>query len=134
MRGIQPYDPINKTLIQLHTFGIKGSGAFWADYDWDSAIVNGMEYLELPYSGEYDFIYSESHWPINHMVAPAEDALTCVECHSSDGVLKNLTGFYLPGRDKSKLIDTLGIIFIILTIAGVTFHGIMRFINRKKCN
>ncbi|MBN2663582.1 MAG: tetrathionate reductase family octaheme c-type cytochrome [Bacteroidales bacterium] len=135
MRGKQPYDPINKTLIQLNTIGGKGSGAFWADFDWQAAINNGMDCVNMPYSGQYDFIYTESHWPIAHMVSPAENALTCEQCHvNKGGVLDNLTGFYLPGRDRSKFIEIAGIIFIILSIVGVSTHATLRIINRKNCN
>ncbi|MBN2892668.1 MAG: tetrathionate reductase family octaheme c-type cytochrome [Bacteroidales bacterium] len=134
MRGKQPYDPVNMTLVQINTFGKKGTGAFWADFDWNKSISNGMEYLGLPWSGEYDFIYTESHWPVSHMVSPVEQSVSCEECHSNDGILQNLTGFYLPGRDKSKAIEIAGILFIILSILGVATHATLRIISRKKCN
>ena len=135
MRGKQPYDPINKILLQFNSFGPKGSGALWADFDWKASIDNGMNYSNIPYSGQYDFISTESYWPITHMVSPAENALTCEQCHvHKDGVLDNLTGFYMPGRDRSKFIEIAGIIFIILAVVGVSVHATLRIINRKKCN
>ena len=135
MRGKQPYDPINKTLIQLNTIGGPGSGAFWADFDWQLAIQNGMNAVDMPYSGEYDFIETVSHWPLAHMVSPADQALSCEQCHVNEGgVLDNLTGFYLPGRDRNKLIEIFGVLFIILSIVGVAVHSTMRIINRKNCH
>ncbi len=86
-RGKQPYDSVNNTLVVPHLFG-KDSAAFWGNFDWQKAIAFGMNYVGLPYSGEYDFVETEMYWPITHMVAPAEQALTCNDCHvAKDGRL-----------------------------------------------
>jgi len=50
--GNQPYDVVNKTLIQPKTYGPKGSGAYWSDYDWEKASRLGMKYAGLPFSGK----------------------------------------------------------------------------------
>lgn len=131
-RGKQPYDPVNKTLVVPHLFGKKGSGAYWADYDWEQAIASGMEYANQPYSGEYGFIQTEMSWPLAHMVAPAEDAVRCEECHRPEGRLARLSGFYMPGRDGHALLDMIGILMIVGTILGVACHGGLRIILARR--
>ena len=133
MRGKQPYDPVNRLVIQPKLVGKKGSSALWADYDWNASSKAGMEYVGLPYSGKYDFIETETFWPLNHEVSTSDNALTCIECHNSnDSRLKNLAGFYLPGRDQNPWVDYVGIIFIILVLAGVSIHGLLRVVSNKK--
>jgi hypothetical protein len=34
-------------------------------------------------------------WPLNHMVAPKENALACKECHQQNGRMKDLPGFHV---------------------------------------
>ena len=82
--GVQPYDSVNNTLAIPHLFG-KDDTAYWAHFDWDKAIQTGMDYAGVPYSGEYGFVHTEMYWPITHMVAPAEDALNCQDCHVAEG-------------------------------------------------
>ncbi|RKX18423.1 MAG: cytochrome C [Candidatus Zixiibacteriota bacterium] len=131
MRGKQIYDTENKTLIQPKLFGPKGSGAFWADFDWNASAQKGMEYIGQDYSGHYGFINTKSYWLINHMVSPAKDALTCNECHNSNGRLKDLTGFYLPGRDQNHFLDWFGIFSILGAFLGIFIHSILRIKGSK---
>ena len=35
----------------------------------------------MEYSGEYGFAPTTMFWPITHMVAPAQNALGCTDCH-----------------------------------------------------
>lgn len=132
-RGKQIYDTENNTLINLKLHAReKGEGAFWKDFDYDTAAYLGMKYNERPYSGSYDFVESEAYWPINHMVSPKEETLDCKECHSREGRLSGITDFYLPGRDFSAVVDYGGIGLIILSLLGVIAHGIIRmFVGRK---
>ena len=132
MRGKQIYDIKNLTLIQPKLVGKKGSGAYWKDFDWDASARAGMEYAGIPYSGEYGFVNTESYWPINHMVSPKEDALSCEECHAKEGRLKELTSFYLPGRDSNAIIDKGGLLMLILIILGVSIHGGIRIFSNKQ--
>lgn len=134
MRGKQPYDPVMNRLLNPKLWDtVKGKGAFWVDFDWNSSIREGMAYLDAPWSGKIGFIETESYWPVNHMVAPAKKAVGCIECHNrNDSRLAGLNGFYMPGRDRSRLIDTLGTIFITLSFAGVFIHGSLRIYFRKK--
>lgn len=134
-RGKQPYDPVNMRLVQpkLHS-SVKGEGAYWKDFDWDVSIQKGMDYLGLPYSGQYDFIETEMYWPLNHQVSPASQSLSCIDCHSrDDGRLASLTDFYMPGRDYYAWIDNIGIVLIVLSFIGVVVHGGLRIVFRKNC-
>ena len=81
--GIQPYDNVNNTLVIPHLFGADDA-AYWKTFDWDASITAGMAYAGAPYSGSYDFIETRMYWPITHMVAPAENALECNDCHTPE--------------------------------------------------
>jgi len=135
-RGKQPYDVINNKLVQPKLWSGSGNdSAYWVGYDWDKAILAGMTYMNLPYSGEYGFVETEMYWPINHMVSPADQALTCNDCHTrKNGRLANLKDFYLPGRDHYALIDNLGLLLLVLTMIGVIVHGGIRIFIKKKMN
>ena len=128
-RGKQIFDPVNKMLIIPHVYG-KDNTAYGVGLDWDLAAKKGMKEAGLPYSGKYSFIETEMYWPLNHMVSPIEDALKCIDCHSQDGRLANLDGFYMPGRDQSNMLDLLGIGLIFAAIGGVFIHGGIRFMKR----
>lgn len=128
-RGRQPWDPETKMLIVPHLFG-KKPPAYWKTYDWKQAAASGMASLGLPFSGKVDWIDSKMYWPINHMVQPKEVALSCEDCHSRNGRLENLAGFYLPGRDKNSIVDTGGFILLLMTIGGVLIHGFIRIIKK----
>lgn len=78
----QPYDVIYNILLQPNTVGPEG---YWTTFDWDSALRRGSEVAGLPYSGEYGFAETTMHWPLTHMVQPAEQALQCTDCHSDNG-------------------------------------------------
>ncbi len=82
MRGMQPYDGTNKYLIVPHLFGSDG---YWKTFDWTSSSRIGMQAVDLPFSGVVDFVETEMSWPVNHMVAPKENALTCTNCHGKKG-------------------------------------------------
>jgi len=125
-RGKQPYDKVNKTFVVPKLFGPAGSGAFWAEYDWNKSIAAGMEYVERPYSGELGWIQTEMSWPLSHMVAPKEQAVSCVECHRPAGRLANLTGFYMPGRDRSRVLDGFGLLIVLGSAVAVVLHGGLR--------
>jgi octaheme c-type cytochrome (tetrathionate reductase family) len=132
-RGRQVYDTEYNTLVSLKLWAKdKGEGAFWKDYDYDTAAYLGMKYNDRPYSGSWDFVETAAYWPINHMVSPVEEVLTCTDCHSKDGRLAGLDDFYLPGRDQSALVEYGGIGLILLSLLGVVGHGFMRvFLGRK---
>lgn len=130
----QPYDPINKILIQPKLFAdTKGEGAFWKDFNWIKAAEVGMKDVGLPFSGKVSFIETEMYWPINHMVTSKDNSVQCNECHTRENSrLEGLNDFYMPGRDYSALVDTGGKWFLILTIIGVLIHATIRFFSYRK--
>ena len=129
-RGIQPYDPVLDQLISPKLFANqKGEGGYWKDFDWNTAAARGMAHIGQKYSGKYTFVHTEMYWPVNHMVSPAEKAVSCTECHSKNGRLQKLTDFYLPGRDENATIEFLGIGAILTSIIGVFIHALMRIMH-----
>jgi len=131
MKGVQPYDPVNKILIKPHTAGNDDTG-YWKNLDWDKAIPVGMQDAGLPYSGRYDFIQTEMSWPVTHMVAPKDKALDCADCHVKAGRLSGIEGVYLPGRDALDWVDLMGWSLAALVLLGCTGHGAIRWISRRK--
>ncbi len=131
MHTVQPYDKGNNTLVYMHLWG-DDEDAYWGNYDFGRAIKVGMEKNHIPYSGEYGFVETYSFWPITHMVAPSEEALACAECHSRDGRLNALEGFYMPGRDHFRWLDILGYFALGGALIGVLLHGLLRKIYSKK--
>jgi octaheme c-type cytochrome (tetrathionate reductase family) len=129
-RGVQPYDPENKTLVTPHTAG-NDDTAYWKNFGWEKAIDAGMKASGAPFSGKVDFIKTDMSWPITHMVAPKEKALGCHECHAKAGRLDAIEGVYIPGRDANSLVNTLGWLAVGGTLAGVLLHGLIRILRRK---
>lgn len=133
MRGKQPFDPVNQTLVMPHTAGDDKIG-YWKNFEWEKAIADGMQNMGAPFSGKIDFIETEMYWPITHMVAPKEEALSCVQCHNAtDGRLKNVKGIYLPSAGNNvQLLDMAGWGIALLTLIGVLIHGAIRIFAHKK--
>ncbi|MCU0970488.1 MAG: tetrathionate reductase family octaheme c-type cytochrome [Gammaproteobacteria bacterium] len=127
MQGKQPYDKKHKVLSVAHLFG-QDDAAFWKTYDWPKAVKAGMEAVGLQFSGDYGFVETEYYWPITHMVAPKEKAVACDGCHARDGRLAKVGGFYMPGRDHFAWLDKLGWAVVLLTLAGVLGHGLLRLV------
>jgi hypothetical protein len=84
------------------------------------------------FSGEHGFIETTLHLPLTHMIAPKEEALGCAECHSRDGRLSQLDGLYMPGRDRSSLLDLVGWLVVVGALAGVAAHGVARLVLARK--
>jgi octaheme c-type cytochrome (tetrathionate reductase family) len=141
-RTRQAYDPVHLTLIQPKLWDAdSGNGALWVDCKtipikdmWGIASEKGMEYIGLPYSGQYDFINTRMYWPINHMVSPKENALDCKSCHTREGGrLEDLKDFYMPGRDYNGFVQTAGVTAIILSLLAALGHAFGRiFVSFKK--
>lgn len=127
--GNQPYDKIHKKLLAPM---LSGKNGFWKSLEMKDAVTHGQKTIGLPFSGELDYVETTYAFPITHMVAPKEMALTCTECHSKDNSrLAAITDVYLPGRDSSTLFDTIGWISVIGALAGVLLHGLGRFFTRN---
>ncbi len=129
MHGRQPYDPVNKTLALPHLAG-RDDTAYWEHFDWTKAVETGMAARDILFSGEVGFVETRQFWPIQHMVAPKTEALTCNECHSRDGRLAALTGFYMPGRDSYPWLSFLGWLGALLTLGGTVVHAVLRILSR----
>ena len=128
-RGKQPYDKIRKRMVAPL---LSGPNGYWTSFDMKDAITRGNKTLGEPFSGEYDFVETTYAFPTTHMVAPREDALNCSECHiRKNSRLANITGIYLPGRDRSNFIDKIGLIAVLGAFAGVMLHGLGRFFTRN---
>ena len=133
-RARQPFDPVNRMLIQPKLYAEKeGEGAFWKDFNWQTASAEGMKKVNLPFSGEISFIQTEMYWPVNHMVSSADEALNCTDCHTDNNSrLEGLDDFYMPARDKSDFVDFAGIGIIILSFAGIFVHSGIRFVISRR--
>jgi octaheme c-type cytochrome (tetrathionate reductase family) len=97
--GNQIYDTKHKWLIVPKTFG---KGGYWSEFDWDLACELGSKDTGLPYSGAYDFAPTVMYWPLSHMVAEKEKALSCKDCHQNQAFDWEALGY--PG-DPSLLGD-----------------------------
>jgi hypothetical protein len=58
--------------------------------------------------------------------------LACAECHTPGGRLEGLDGIYMPGASANPLVNKLGWGLVLLTLLGVTGHGLMRVVSRGK--
>jgi len=130
-RGNQPYDKINKKLLAPL---LSGKHGYWATLNWQDALSSGMQAMDVPYSGQFDFVATHYYFPTTHMVAPKNNVVACSECHRhDDGRLAGITGVYMPGRDRSGMLDTLGWVAVFGALLGVALHGLGRiFTNGKK--
>jgi len=128
MRGKQPYDTVNHTLLMPHVYG-KDDSSYWSNYNWEKALQFGMDYAGADYSGEYGFIETRMYWPITHMVAPAKEALACNSCHTrGNGILAGVAGVYIPGITPTPWLDQIGWYGVLLVLGGVSVHGLARVI------
>ncbi len=130
MRGRQPYDSKNKIFGIPHLFG-KDADAYWQGFDWNNALAAGFKERGFEYSGEYDFVETEYYWPVTHMVAPAENSLSCESCHSAEGRLQNIDGVYIPGQNRFPWLDIIGWLIVLGTLGGVLLHGLGRIVAAK---
>ncbi|MFA6598532.1 MAG: tetrathionate reductase family octaheme c-type cytochrome [Ignavibacteriaceae bacterium] len=133
-RARQPFDPVNKILIQPKLYAEKkGEGALWKDFNWETASEVGMKDVNLPFSGKISFIRTEMYWPINHMVSSKENTVKCNECHTrNNSRLAGLNDFYMPARDYSPFIETAGKLVLLLSFLLVLIHGGFRFFSSHK--
>ncbi|MFE8034172.1 tetrathionate reductase family octaheme c-type cytochrome [Thiohalocapsa marina] len=130
MEGRQAYDANLNHLAYSNVWGPTTDSAFWTHYDWGKAIEAGMKAAGADYSGEYGFVDTYMYWPITHMVAPAEDALDCQDCHTSNGRLAKVSGIYMPGSQPFSIGGILGILVFIAMVSGVLLHITLRIITR----
>lgn len=133
--GDQLYDNKTKLLVQPKLFAKhKGDSAYWKDFDWKLAAEAGMKKIGLPYSGDYKFVETKMYWPVNHMVAPKGKTVSCSECHTREnGRMASIQGIYIPGRDNFSILDFLGSLIVLGSLAGVLVHAAIRiFVTFRK--
>jgi len=88
MKGDQPVDPITKTILVPHLFGLGGGpNPYWGKYNWTAAIEDGAAYTGQDFSGTHAFEPTTMLLSVNHEIAPKEMALgmdsNCGDCHAS---------------------------------------------------
>ena len=84
MHGVEPADAELHHLIVPKLFG---QGGYFDTYDWQQSAEKGMAAAGLDFSGEITFVETVMHWRLNHQVPPAKQALSCLDCHGSEGVI-----------------------------------------------
>lgn len=129
MDGRQAYDAKLNHLVYNHVYGPETTSAFWTNFDWAKSIKAAMDYVGEPYSGEFGFVDTHMYWPITHMVAPADDAVKCGECHSPGGRLAGIKGIYIPGSEPMSMANKIGLAILFLAVVGVLGHMGVRMIR-----
>lgn len=132
MIGKQAYDSELNRLVYNHVWGPTTDTALWSNYDWDKSIAAGMKAAGAEYSGHHGFVDTYMYWPITHMVAPADQALDCAECHAQDGRLAGIEGVYMPGRTPFSTAGILGLALIAATALALAVHALGRIFTRKE--
>lgn len=128
--GNQPYDTEqNKLVAPL----LSGDDGYWTKFDWDLALSEGMAKMNLPFSGKYGFVKTRFMYPLNHTIAPKEDALGCDDCHNrEDSRMKGLTISYVPGRGDFSMFTRFAWIMLGLMVIGAVFHAGTRIYFKLK--
>ena len=126
-----PTTPKRDRMVLMHVFG-QDDTAYWTNLDWKPAIETAMAAEGLPFSGEVGFVETKMYWPITHMVAPADQAVGCADCHSEDSRLAGLDSFYMPGRDAPAWLDRIGGLAVLATLLGVLGHAALRAFFRYR--
>jgi len=80
---------------------------YWANFDWESALRQGMKLFGQPFSGQVGFGRANMFWAINHEVVPADQALRCADCHQEQAVTCSRCHGQEPGFDSSTIIEPL---------------------------
>ncbi len=103
-KGKQIYDVKNNYFLTPKVWpgGPDAEDAYWKSFDWDKALRAGVKESGLEYSGEYGFAPTIMYWRLNHMIAPAKEALKCTDCHSDKGRLDWLALGYKGDPMKVK--------------------------------
>ncbi|MDJ0956863.1 MAG: tetrathionate reductase family octaheme c-type cytochrome [Arenicellales bacterium] len=133
LRGKQPIDAINETLASVRLFG-KKDDAFWKAYDWTASVGAGMKAAGREFSGKVGFVETEMRNPVNHTIAPAEDSLTCVSCHSRNGRMAGVPGIFMPGTGTGAILDIFGLLLIGSSVLVVLGHGTLRVLMKVRNN
>ncbi len=125
MNSVVPIDEESRALVSAQFAG-RGRDALWNDFRWEDAVEAGMKEAGAAFSGDVAFARVRQMIPVNHMVAPADQALGCTSCHVKNGLLEELPGGFVPGRDRFDLLDRAGLLVLAGTLGAVLLHLILR--------
>lgn len=98
--GTQLYDSKYRYLISPL---LRPEGApFPPGPDWETLARKGMETMVLPFSGQYGFTVTAGYRRLDHGVAPAAEALDCLDCHGATGRIRwDMLGFTQDPMENS---------------------------------
>jgi hypothetical protein len=77
--AVLPQDPVTRRILPAKL------GILFQTGDTDAAIRQGASELGWALPSGYDFVNAERYMGIFHEVSPANEALSCDDCHSSNG-------------------------------------------------
>jgi octaheme c-type cytochrome (tetrathionate reductase family) len=103
MRGVQPADPNTGLILipHLYPYDDTDTTAYWKNLDWPKAFAEGMQAMDLPYSGEHVWVRTDMYWRFEHEVLPEEAALGCQQCHETLQGEKTCDRCHQPARTRS---------------------------------
>ncbi len=79
--AVIPYDSGSNTLAAPLLWG-----SFLKDFNWTTAVADGMKRLEQPFSGKVGFVKTEMYSGIHHGVFRAKQSLGCADCHKVEAI------------------------------------------------
>lgn len=79
----QPYDKKYRYLISPKLS--ETPGELFPTENWEQIAQQGLQDLRLPFSGTLGFVVTATYKRINHGIAPADQALDCLDCHGQQG-------------------------------------------------
>lgn len=85
MKGVQAVDAENDYFLIPHLYPRDKTDktAYWKNLDWEKAFKDGMQAVNLDYSGTFKWVETWMYWRLEHEVMPASQALSCTQCHPS---------------------------------------------------
>ena len=128
--GKTPYDKVNKTMVIPKLFGPKGSGAYWAEYDWDRAISVG-QVLQRPALQRRVRLRGHGVRLPHHAHGGAQGPGRGLRGVSRQGRPSGPSGRLLHARARlgSRLLNTGGWALVVASLLGVALHGLGRFFS-----
>jgi hypothetical protein len=79
-----------------------------------------MKAAGVPYSGKFDWIETEMHWPLTHLVVSKENAFHVMTAtQETEGYRP--PACWIPGRDRSLFFDIFGILLIAGLLQGLFY-------------
>lgn len=79
MEVVAPFDAETHTPVYIK------QGVYKITGNLDAAVTKGVEVSGQEYSGAWEPVRELMYFDVNHQVAPADEALTCSDCHTPEG-------------------------------------------------